>query len=65
MWPGWPQYLHRPSLFLCSFSSVVRGPRLTDDTSIGPACVPVAVEGNVELVVVVVVVSTVGADLVA
>ena len=67
MWPGWPQYWHRPSLFLCSFSSAVRGPRLTDDISIGPACIPVAVErsevGNVELVVTVVV-GTAAVDLV-
>ena len=39
------------------FSSADRGPRLlADDISIGPECVPVAVEKNEELVVVVVVV---------
>ena len=52
IWPGWPQYLHRPSLFRRSFSSALRGPYLTDDTSIGPACVLIAVEGSVEIVVV-------------
>ena len=52
MWPGWPQYLHRPSLFFCSLSSIDIGPRrLADDTSIGPACVLVAVEGRKVVVV--------------
>ena len=47
MWPSWPQYLHISSLFLCSFSSVVKKPCFpADDTSISPTYVPVAVEGN-------------------
>lgn len=47
-----PQYLHKPSLFLRSFSSSDKGSRLpAADISIGPACVPEAVEG-VEVVVV-------------
>ena len=64
MWPGWPQYLHKPSLFFCSFFSTDNGPRLINDTSIGLACVLVAVKSSVE-VVVVTATRAAGANLVA
>ena len=55
MWPDWPQYQHSPSLFRRSFSFAVSSPWLAVDTSIGPVCVPVAIEGSKVVVAVTVV----------